>query len=171
MLQNSLNLTHRSTLVKQITNMRNEPTRLCSATNKKQKQPPSVQACVCTGMYTLFPALRMNPRIEPHLCLHNLNKIYIQQNTTKMHKMLYALLLTNTQHYFIFCSHADVLFVSKKMEVMSFIHTNLKAVVWGSHMIKFHCFTNLFLMWQITKSKLNYWISCLAYLITNKHCT
>lgn len=45
-----------------------------------------------------------------------------------MHKMLYALLLTNT-YYFIFCSHADVLFVSKKIEVMSFIHTNLKAVV------------------------------------------
>lgn len=100
-----------------------------------------------------------------------LKKKYIQQNTTKMHKMLYALLLTNTRHYFIFCSHADVLFVSKKMEVMSFIHTNVKAFVWGSHMINFHCFTNLFLMVQITKSKLNYWISCHAYWITNKHCT
>lgn len=79
---------------------------------------------MCMIMYRLFPALRKNQRIEALLCLHNLKRyIYNKTKPKKYNKMLYALLLTNTQYYFIFCSYADVLFVSKKMEVMPIIHT------------------------------------------------
>lgn len=112
----------------------------------------------CIDYFLLWEWIR--EWINRTLCLHNL-KIYIYNKTkpNKYNKMLYALLL-NTQYYFIFCSYADVLFVSKKREFMPIMHTNLKTVVSGSHMIKFHCFTNLFLMWQIT--------ICHTYLIKKK---